>query len=156
MDSGRQDWLRPNETIIYWLRQGPGEALQIALLTGGLTALIPPVLGHLKGESTSATTLVLSAILGIAIGAPHFLRAYRRLELVLTSQRLFVRQGLLARHAGEIPLTDIVSIDDAGAGFRSFAVKTAGGQTWQIGGLPNLDRIRETLLSLTEATVGVR
>lgn len=145
MGNTAQSWLRPDEQILYWARQSAREALQIALLTGLIAAVVRIAFDIHWGDQSLTAIVVGGAFAGLGIGLPHFVMAFRRLELVLTSDRLFYRKGLVIRKSGEVAVTDIREIKGSKSGDQPFELKTIDGESLQVAGLPDLGQLRETL-----------
>ena len=141
--------LRNGEEIVQHLRESPRHALNIGLMIGVLVVAAPVLAKLALGEATGSRSLLLYALSGAGVGLVNFLLRYQRLEVLLTTQRLLLREGLMRRTVGDYAFADILSID--GLQEHEFDVKTADGMTWRLFGLPNLARFRE---NLTRAIAG--
>ncbi len=145
MGNTAHSWLWPGEDIVYWARQSWRQALKIAMVSWAAAALAGAGFAIFGDEKEAIFFLVSAAVSALAVGLPHFLASYRRLEFVLTSHRIFYRSGLIWRRAGEIAFADITDIDGPVPGGHSFMLKLSGGGSLIVHGLPDIVRLRDTL-----------
>ena len=140
-----QSWLLPGEQIVYWARQSLSTALTNALLVSAGAAAMAAAFALVFGDDSPTETALDVAIAAVQFGLIYIVVAYRRMELVLTSRRLFYRTGWFWRSEGELAVEDITEIEGEKSGDQPFELKFSDGESLKVHGLPDLGRLRDTL-----------
>ena len=96
-------------------------------------------------DDSPTETAVEVAIAAVQFGLFYVVAVYRRMELVLTSRRLFYRTGWFWRSEGELAIEDIAEVNGAKSGDHPFELKFSDGESLKVHGLPDLGRLRHTL-----------
>ena len=145
MTAADHSWLWPGEQIVYWARQNLVAALRNAVLVGAGAAAATVAIALVFNDDSPTEIAVDVAIAAVQFGLFYLIAAYRRLELVLTSRRLFYRTGWFWRSEGELAVEDVTAIKGSKPGDHPFELKFSDGESLNVYGLPDLGRLRDTL-----------
>ena len=140
-----QSWLMPGEQIVYWAKQNLHPALKNAVVLSAGAAVAAAAIAHFIAKDSPTETAVDTVIAAAQFGLIYFVTVYRRMELVLTSRRLFYRTGWIWRSEGELAVEDITEIEGGKSGDQPFELKFSDGKSLRVHGLPDLGRLRNTL-----------
>lgn len=148
-------WLQPGEQIIFYGEQDrPRRPIRFILITLAIMVPLKAFLIVWAGEYTNYRALIVDSIdegslLACAI---LFILIYQRSELVLTGDRLIIREGgLFFRTSGEVPIAEISKATGDDIEDGPFELEFNNGESIKISKVANLGRLRNTLEELIAA-----
>ncbi len=145
MTAADHSWLWPGEQIVYRARQNLNTVLaNIVWASAGAAAATAAIVLVFHGDSPMEAA-VDAAIAAVLLGLFCVVAVYRRLELVLTSRRLFYRTGWIWQSQGELAVEDVAEIKGSKPGDHPFVLKFSNGESLMVHGLPDLGRLRDML-----------